>query len=132
VDGKKMRKIAILIIAFMIIGIGLLSGCNEKSNDDDKFLNKATVIYDELYPVTIYNLYSLNLKLSDYRLELADYTLSSKYEEIRNELDSAMKFIGYAVNYETLGVSYETRDGFIENANLSLELAKIYIDKLIK
>jgi len=129
-----MRKIAILIIVLMMIGTGLLSGCNEKSDDDDKFLNKATVIYGELYPVTIYNLYSLNLKLSDYRLELADYTLSSKCEEIRNELDFAMTFIGYAYDESNSDLynSYERMSSAIETANSNLELVKLDIDKLTK
>lgn len=34
-ETKEMKKIAILLIAFMVISVCFLSGCNEISNDDD-------------------------------------------------------------------------------------------------
>ena len=126
-----MRPIAIIIAFFLMLSCVIFCGCNEFSNDDDKFLRKADVIIDDLYPVSKYT-YDGD-KASSYRIELADYTLSSKCEEIRDDLDFALDQIEFIDNMnDGIYIDHELLQSSADLVNMFLKQSRDEIDELQK
>lgn len=108
-----------------------LSGCNEISNDASKFLIKAEMTVDHMYPTTTSNIDYKGYKAISYRLEIADYTLPSKCEEIRDDLDFALDRIDFV--YGQIQYTYVYADMFsntIDLINIRLLSASGDIDGL--
>jgi len=114
----------------MVVSVGFLSGCI--GNDDEKFLNKAGIIVNDLYPVTTTNLYSKYSKAEEYKLALSDYTLSPECEHIRENIEQGIDYIDWAYEETTKSYfsSYALMETWIEIANNRLKMARDDIREL--
>jgi hypothetical protein len=132
-----MNKKTIAIIFIMTLLIIGFSGC-VNNTDDEKFLNKADIIIEDIYPINedkIINIYS---KLDSYKFEISDYTLSSDIETVRDRLysifenielckevylgEGAYAYLSYEDNLETLDEMFVLVNTRLESAIEFIEL----------
>jgi len=103
-----MKKLLFIYILIILVSAVILSGCNEKSNEDSKFLISTDEIVNSFYPVSFQKVVSLGHKTNDYRSELENFTLSSEYGIIRDILIEKLDMINvvhvYISEYGTVDI----------------------------
>lgn len=127
-----MKKLLFIYIIIIFVSAVIISGCNEKSNEDSKFLIRVDEIVNDFYPVSFQKVVSSGHKTNDYRSELENFTLSSEYDIIRDILIENLSRINvvyvYISEYGT--VDMEQWNVYLDSINDGFEQVLTSIEDL--
>jgi len=113
-----MKKIAITLIALMVISVGILSGCNETDLNDEKKEEKKQEKYSEFVEWVD----DTNNWIDSKYLQIADSIQEENWDDalyycnqVRNNLDG---YISEGRDFYVLGILDLARDEFVDSLTL--------------